>query len=74
MWLRVRCHLAFVIETPTPFILMLRPRSGAEQWIERDEFKVLPNTPIHEYTDDYGNLCQRLVAPKGDFLIILKTT
>lgn len=69
MWLRVSCNLAFDIETPTPFILMLRPRSGAEQWIERDEFKIYPNVPIIEFTDDYGNLCQRLVAPIGKFTI-----
>ncbi|MDW5287243.1 transglutaminase family protein [Formosa sp. PL04] len=69
MWLRISCDLAFNIESPTPFILMLRPRSGAEQWIERDEFKILPNVPIVEFTDGYGNLCQRFVAPIGDFLI-----
>jgi transglutaminase-like putative cysteine protease len=69
MWLRVSCNLAFDIETPTPFILMLRPRSGAEQWIERDEFKIYPNVPIIEFTDDYGNLCQRLVAPVGKFTL-----
>ena len=69
MWLRVSCNLAFDIETPTPFILMLRPRSGAEQCIERDEFKTYANVPIIEFTDDYGNLCQRLVAPLGRFTL-----
>ena len=69
MWLRVSCNLAFDIETPTPFISMLRPRSGAEQWIERDEFRISPNVPIVEFTDDYGNLCQRFVAPIGSFSI-----
>ena len=69
MWLRISCSLDFDIETPTPFILMLRPRSGAEQWIERDEFKISPNVPIMEFTDGYGNLCQRFVAPMGSFLI-----
>lgn len=69
MWLRVRCNLTLNIETPTPFILMLRPRSGAEQWIERDEFILSPNVPIREFTDHYGNLCQRFIAPIGDFSI-----
>ncbi|MGJ8745789.1 transglutaminase-like domain-containing protein [Polaribacter sp.] len=69
MWLRVSCNLTFEIETPTPFISMLRPRSGAEQWVERDEFKIVPNVPIMEFTDDYGNLCQRFVAPTGNFTI-----
>ena len=69
MWLRISCDLAFTIKTATPFILMLRPRSGEEQWIEHDEFKIFPNVPIAEFTDGYGNLCQRLVAPLGDFSI-----
>lgn len=69
MWLRVSCELVFDIEIPTPFILMLRPRSGAQQWVERDEFKILPSIQVNEYTDDYGNLCQRLVAPPGNFSI-----
>jgi transglutaminase-like putative cysteine protease len=72
MWLRVGCELTFDIEVPTPFILMLRPRSGAQQWVERDEYKISPNVPIIEYADDYGNLCQRLVAPPGHFSVHTK--
>ena len=48
MWLRIGCKLKFEIEVPTPFILMLRPRSGAQQWVERDEFKIKPNVPVVE--------------------------
>ncbi|MBP1840254.1 transglutaminase family protein [Formosa algae] len=73
MWLRVSCSLSFDVEIPSPFILMLRPRSGAEQWIECDEFKITPGVPIVEFTDAYGNLCQRLVAPKGHFTIHTKS-
>jgi transglutaminase-like putative cysteine protease len=69
MWLRIGCDLLFEIEVPTPFILMLRTRSGAQQWVARDEFKIKPNVPVVEYTDDFGNLCQRLVAPPGNFSI-----
>ncbi|MEN3324326.1 transglutaminase family protein [Mariniflexile soesokkakense] len=69
MWLRIGCDLLFEIEVPTPFILMLRPRSGSQQWVARDEFKIKPNVPVVEFTDDYGNLCQRLVAPPGNFSI-----
>ena len=69
MWLRTRCDLLFEIPEPTPFILMLRPRSGAQQWIAREEYRLLPHVPVFEYTDSYGNLCQRLIAPPGDFAI-----
>jgi transglutaminase-like putative cysteine protease len=48
---------------------MLRPRSGANQWIASEEYKILPSVPVYEFTDIYGNLCQRLIAPVGDFSI-----
>ena len=67
MWLRTSFDLKFEIPEPTPFILMLRPRSGAQQWIAREEYKIAPNIPVFEFTDSYGNLCQRLVAPPGIF-------
>lgn len=69
MWLRTSCDLTFDITVPTPFILMLRPRSGAQQWISREEYRLVPSVPVFEYTDLYDNLCQRLVAPPGNFEI-----
>jgi transglutaminase-like putative cysteine protease len=67
MLLRTSCDLKFDITVPTPFILMLRPRSGAQQWITREEYRIVPSVPVFEFTDNYGNLCQRLVAPPGNF-------
>ncbi|MCC4212293.1 transglutaminase family protein [Leeuwenhoekiella parthenopeia] len=69
MRLRTGCNLKFEIATPTPFILMLRPRSGSQQWVEQQEYEIDPGTPVYEFTDDYGNLCQRLTAPCGMFSI-----
>jgi transglutaminase-like putative cysteine protease len=69
MWLSTSCDLSFEISSPTPFVLMLRPRSGAQQWIRREEYRLEPSVPVYEFTDDYGNLCQRLVAPLGHFKI-----
>jgi transglutaminase-like putative cysteine protease len=48
---------------------MLRPRSGAQQWIAREEYRILPEVAVIEFTDNYGNLCQRLVAPPGVFSV-----
>ena len=67
MWLRTSCDLKFDIETPTPFVLMLRPRSGAQQWVALEEYRLTPSLPVFEFTDVYGNLCQRLIAPPGSF-------
>jgi transglutaminase-like putative cysteine protease len=49
--------------------MMLRARSGAQQWIAREEYRLLPSVPVFEFTDAYGNLCQRLVAPCGTFAV-----
>lgn len=69
MWLETSCELRFQIPAPTPFVLMLRPRSGSQQWIASEEYLLFPSVPAFEFTDDYGNLCQRLVAPAGEFVI-----
>ncbi|QNK77975.1 transglutaminase family protein [Winogradskyella sp. PAMC22761] len=69
MRLRTSCDLKFEIFEPTPFILMLRPRSGSQQWVEREDYKITPSTPVFEFTDNYGNLCQRLIAQPGIFSI-----
>lgn len=69
MWLRTECDLTFQVSIPTPFILMLRPRSDAQQWVARQSYTLSPSVPLEEYTDPYGNLCQRLMAPVGAFSI-----
>ena len=48
---------------------MLRPRSGSQQWVGREQYVLSPSVPATEFTDPYGNLCQRLVAPAGPFSI-----
>ena len=69
MWLRTSCEMSFDITVPTPFILMLRLRSGAHQWIASEEYRLNPSVPVLEFTDNYGNLCQRLIAPPGAFSV-----
>ena len=69
MLLRVSCDLVFDIEIPTPFILMLRPRSGAQQWVTHETYNIEPNLQAYEFTDAFGNLCQRIVAPPGLFSV-----
>ncbi|MFP4032869.1 MAG: transglutaminase-like domain-containing protein [Desulfococcaceae bacterium] len=69
MWLNASCFLEFQIPVPTPFLLMLRPRSGRQQWIAREEYVLSPSVPAFEFTDQFGNLCQRLVAMAGHFLV-----
>jgi len=69
MWIRTMCNLEFQMDDATPLILMLRPRSGTHQWVAREAYSLSPSIPVEEYTDIYGNLCQRMVAPAGEFSV-----
>jgi transglutaminase-like putative cysteine protease len=69
MWLRASCSLEFNIPVATPFIIMLRPRSGRHQWVGSEQYVLSPSVTVFEFTDPYGNLCQRLVAEPGLFSI-----
>lgn len=69
MQLNAGCQLSFEAIAPTPLILMLRPRSGLGQWVTGEEYRLQPYVPVVEYTDSYGNLCQRLVVPEGPFQV-----
>src|SRR5664279_429563 len=69
MKLRVSCNLRFQVLEASVLILMLRPFRGIQQWINREVYTIKPAIPMIESTDSYGNSCQRLVAPIGDFLI-----
>lgn len=61
------CRMQFSSNFDVPVILMLRPRSGYRQWIIQETYDLQPFAPVTEYTDGYGNLCQRLIVPAGEF-------
>lgn len=69
MQLEAGCEIAFEAQASTPVILMLRPRSGYGQWVSREAYLLTPEVPVIEYTDGYGNLCQRLIVPAGPFQV-----
>ena len=65
MRLKASCEIVFQSEVTVPAILMLRPRSGWGQWVSREEYEFHPRMPVFEFTDIFGNLCQRVVIPPG---------
>ncbi len=67
MILDASCQLEYRTMAEVPAIFMLRPRSGWAQWVMREEFHLHPQTPVVEFADVYGNLCQRIVMPAGAF-------
>jgi transglutaminase-like putative cysteine protease len=67
MRLHAGCKFSFETNAPTAATFMLRPRGSEGQWIVSEEYITEPCIPITEYIDNYGNLCQRLVVPEGQF-------
>ncbi|HIK16052.1 MAG TPA: transglutaminase family protein [Leptolyngbyaceae cyanobacterium M33_DOE_097] len=67
MRLEAGCQIQYEASASTPVIFMLRPRSGYGQWVVREEYLLQPSVSVVEFTDTYGNLCQRLVVPPGTF-------
>lgn len=65
MILEASCQLNLEAASPLPAVFMLRPRSGYGQWVMREEYIITPHFPMTEYTDDFGNLCQRAIVPVG---------
>lgn len=65
MILDATCQLDYECATSISAVFMLRPRSGWAQWIMKESFHLHPRVPVVEFDDLYGNLCQRLVMPKG---------
>lgn len=69
MWVDTSCRLELDYVVATPVILMLRPRSGASQWVSRETFEFSVPTDVVQYTDEFGNLNQRLTVPADGFVI-----
>lgn len=65
MKLEVGCDITVQADEDCPTVAMLRPRSGQAQWLSRESYEFEPWVRSTEYVDTFGNLCQRLVIPRG---------
>ena len=74
MKLDVGCSMSLRALWATPAVLMLRPRSGEGQWVIAERYQIEPPTPVAEFTDAHGNLCQRIVVPEGSMTISVEAT
>lgn len=72
MTLDATCHITHDNPGEVPALFMLRPRSGWAQWITRESYHITPQTQLVEFEDAYGNLCQRLVMPPGEFNVCIE--
>lgn len=65
--MRLQATSSITVECPhdCPVVAMLRPRSGAAQWVVSDRYDIAPWVRPREYVDAFGNLCQRFTVPAG---------
>src|SRR5688572_28491346 len=61
MKLKAQTHITLKSAERAALIAMLRPQSGAGQWISSETYEVTPLVSPMEYVDAFGNLCQRFV-------------
>ncbi len=70
MKIRVGFDIVYEFAAPTPMVLMLNVHpSRSSDLVKPDQLHVSPALPMSRYVDGFGNVCTRLVAPKGDLQI-----
>src|SRR5947207_12549753 len=70
MKIRVGFEIAYEFVAPTPMVLMLNVHPSREaDLIKPDQLRITPTLPMTRYVDAFGNICSRLVAPKGELQI-----
>ena len=66
MHIRAGFEIAYDCAGPTPMMLLLSVRpERLPDLLTPQEITVTPDTPIHAYRDQFGNICHRLLAPAG---------
>ena len=72
MIIKIGFDIEFNLVGPTPMIVMLYVHPSRRQDLRTEErLLVRPNVPVTQYTDFYGNICGRLLAPAGDIRLTL---
>jgi transglutaminase-like putative cysteine protease len=70
MQIRVGFEMLYEFVGRTPMVLMLNVHpSRAADIIRPDQLRIAPTLPVTRYTDAFGNICTRLVAPPGQLEI-----
>ncbi len=69
MKMKGKSVIVYDVYAPTNVTTMLRPRRQDGQSVIQEGFEINPSVPFSEYTDLYGNPCQRFVLPVGQVTI-----
>jgi transglutaminase-like putative cysteine protease len=64
--LRIGCRVTYKTSTPTPALMVIRPRLIADQRMLQEKLLVSPELESEEFTDVHGNITSRLLFQPGE--------
>ena len=67
--IRVGCKFGGLAAEWSPAVFQVQPRCGKIQELLEESWQMEPEVARHEYFDLYGNTCQRLTVPSGEFTL-----
>lgn len=74
MLIRLGYDISFDVPAEVPIVALLHVHpSRAADLREPDELRLEPNVKIDTYTDSFGNVCSRFVAPQGSIRLFNST-
>jgi hypothetical protein len=66
MRIRAGYDIAFTMTQPTPMVLTLTVHpSRAKDLMAEHKLLTAPKVPLRDYRDMFGNVCTRVIAPRG---------
>jgi len=72
----IRLGYDIIFDTPAsvPIVALLNVHpSRAHQLLEPDRLQLEPDIPVETYTDSFGNICSRFLAPAGSVRLLNST-
>ena len=66
---RVGCKFRDLAPERTPAVFQVQPRKDDVHELIEESWETTPDVARREYVDMYGNVCQRLTVPPGEFTL-----
>jgi transglutaminase-like putative cysteine protease len=66
---RIGCQLSYWAGAPTPSVFIVQPPPHPRQLLVRQEFEALGAAITGDYTDAFGNRCQRVTLAAGETVV-----
>ncbi len=74
MILNIGCNITVEAQGLVPLSLILQPQSGAGQEVTASTVTITPPVYVRDFTDSFGNLCQRTILSQGTTTITFMGT